>query len=78
MADICEKVIGARTPCVGVAGAIVSGGFSWLSSEYGCISDPENMIDAKVVKYDGSVVWASTEPELLWALRGGGGGFGGR
>ncbi|CAG8932443.1 unnamed protein product [Penicillium salamii] len=71
-------IIGARTPCVGVAGAIVSGGFSWLSSEYGCISDPENMIDAKVVKYDGSVVWASTEPELLWALRGGGGGFGGR
>jgi hypothetical protein len=33
------------------------------------------MLDAKVVKYDGSVVWASAEPELLWALRGGGGGF---
>ncbi|KAB8259403.1 FAD-binding domain-containing protein [Aspergillus pseudonomiae] len=69
-------IVGARTPCVGVAGTIVSGGYSWLSSEYGCISDAENMLDAKVVKYDGSVVWASTEPDLLWALRGGGGGFG--
>lgn len=35
------------------------------------------MVDAKFVKYDGSVVWASAEPELLWALRGGGGSFGG-
>ncbi|KAJ5341709.1 hypothetical protein N7541_010833 [Penicillium brevicompactum] len=69
-------IVGARTPCVGVAGTILSGGFSWLSSEYGCISDPGNLLDAKVVKYDGSVVWASEEPELLWALRGGGGGFG--
>ncbi|RAK90233.1 FAD binding domain-containing protein [Aspergillus costaricaensis CBS 115574] len=69
-------IVGARTPCVGVAGTIISGGFSWLSREYGCISDPANMLDAKVVKYDGSVVWASSEPDLLWALRGGGGGFG--
>ncbi|EAU32774.1 predicted protein [Aspergillus terreus NIH2624] len=65
-------IVGARTPCVGVAGTAMTGGFSWLSSEYGCISDPANMLDAQVVKYDGSVVWASTEPELLWALRGGG------
>ncbi|RDW63189.1 FAD-binding oxidoreductase [Aspergillus mulundensis] len=69
-------VVGARTPSVGIAGTIVSGGFSWLSSEYGCISDEGNMLDARVVKYDGSVLWASSEPELLWALRGGGGGFG--
>ncbi|KAL4898881.1 hypothetical protein BDW74DRAFT_164353 [Aspergillus multicolor] len=69
-------IVGARTPCVGVAGTIVCGGYSWVSSEHGCISDPNNMLDAQVVKYDGSVVWASEEPELLWALRGGGGGFG--
>lgn len=62
---------------MGVAGTIISGGFSWLSREYGYVSDPANMLDAKVVKYDGSVVWASSEPDLLWALRGGGGGFGG-
>lgn len=63
---------------MGIAGTIVTGGLSWLSAEYGCISDPANMLDVKVVKYDGSVVWASTEPDLLWACRGGGGGFGGK
>ena len=36
------------------------------------------MLDAEVVKADGSVVWASTEPDLLWALRGGGSGFCGK
>ncbi|KAI9375116.1 hypothetical protein BJX61DRAFT_550171 [Aspergillus egyptiacus] len=69
-------IVGARTPCVGVGGTIISGGFSYLSYEHGCISDPENLLDARVIKYDGSIVWASAEPELLWALRGGGGGFG--
>ncbi|KAM0378381.1 hypothetical protein ACHAPY_006069 [Fusarium culmorum] len=70
-------VVGARTPCVSVGGSIITGGFSWLSGDLGCISDPKNMLDCEVVKYDGSVVWASQEPELLWAIRGGGGGFGG-
>ncbi|KAL4914005.1 hypothetical protein BDW62DRAFT_205053 [Aspergillus aurantiobrunneus] len=66
-------VVGSRTPAVGVAGTIMTGGQSWLSGEHGCISDPANMLDAKVVLYDGSVVWASSQPDLLWALRGGGG-----
>lgn len=70
-------VLVARTPAIGVAGAILNGGLSWMSTEYGCISDPINFLDAEVVKYDGSVVMASQEPELLWALRGSGGGYGG-
>lgn len=61
-----------------VGGTIVTGGFSWLSGDLGCISDPKNLLDVEVVKFDGSVVWASREPELLWAIRGGGGGFGGQ
>ncbi|OJJ06521.1 hypothetical protein ASPVEDRAFT_45890 [Aspergillus versicolor CBS 583.65] len=69
-------IVGARTPSVGVGGTILNGGWSWLSGEFGCISDPINFLDAKVVKYDGSVVWASSEPDLMWALRGGGGGVG--
>ncbi|KAL4912287.1 hypothetical protein BDW62DRAFT_206624 [Aspergillus aurantiobrunneus] len=51
-------VVGARTPAVGVAGTILNGGWSWLSGEYGCVSDPINFLDAQVAKYDGSVVYA--------------------
>ena len=61
---------------IGIGGSTLCGGFSWLSGEYGCASDPQNMLDAQVVKLDGSVVWASTEPDLMWALRGAGAGFG--
>jgi FAD/FMN-containing dehydrogenase len=65
----------ARCTFVGVGGSILHGGQSWLSSEYGLISDPQNLLDAQVIKLDGTVIWASEEPELMWALRGGGGGF---
>ncbi|KAL6242239.1 hypothetical protein RBB50_010787 [Rhinocladiella similis] len=68
--------VGARCTYVGVGGSIIHGGQSWLSSEYGLSSDPQNLIDAQVVKMDGSIVWATEEPDLMWALRGGGGGFG--
>ena len=68
----------ARCAYVGVGGSILTGGISWLSSEYGLASDPQNMLDAQIVKSDGQVVWASQEPDLLFALRGGGGGFGSR
>ncbi len=69
-------VVSARTPSIGVGGSTLCSGFSWLSAEYGCVSDPANMLDAQVVKLDGSVVWASSEPDLLWALRGTETGFG--
>jgi FAD/FMN-containing dehydrogenase len=47
-----------------------------MSSEFGLTSDPQNMLDAQIVLMDGSILWASTRPDLLWALRGGGGRFG--
>jgi len=36
------------------------------------------MLDAQVVKLDGSVLWASEDPDLIWALRGAGASFGGK
>ena len=51
---------------------ILHGGLSWISSEFGLASDPHNFLDAQVVKLNGDIIWASQEPELLYALRGGG------
>jgi FAD/FMN-containing dehydrogenase len=72
------QVVGARCSWVGVTGSALVGGLSWLSHEYGMISDPQNLLDMQVVLADGKVLWASEEPELMWALRGGGGNFGGK
>lgn len=68
--------LSTRCGFLGVGGTIVHGGLSWASSEYGVAARPGNLLDAQVVKADGTILWASTEPDLLWCLRGGGHGFG--
>jgi FAD/FMN-containing dehydrogenase len=72
------QLVGARCSWVGVTGSSLVGGLSWLSHEYGMISDPQNLLDMQIVLGDGKILWASEEPELMWALRGGGGNFGGK
>ncbi|KAG9527030.1 cysteine desulfurase, partial [Aureobasidium melanogenum] len=66
------QALSARCSFVGVSGMILHGGLSWISSTYGLASDPHNFLDAQVIKLDGSIIWASEEPDLLLALRGGG------
>ncbi|MFE7504538.1 FAD-binding oxidoreductase [Promicromonospora sp. NPDC057488] len=60
---------------VGVVGYTLGGGLSWLGRAHGLAAN--HVISADVVTADGVLrhVSADSEPELFWAIRGGGGSF---
>jgi hypothetical protein len=61
---------------VGVVGYTLGGGLSWLSRKHGLACN--SVLAAEVITADGELVRANreNEPDLFWALRGGGGSFG--
>jgi FAD/FMN-containing dehydrogenase len=67
-------VQGGGCTTVGVAGLIQSGGFGSFSKHYGLAA--AGLLEAEVVTADGKIRIANacTNPDLFWALKGGGGG----
>jgi len=67
-------VQGGGCTTVGVAGLVQGGGFGSFSKAYGTVA--ASLLEAEIVTADGQtrVVNAAREPDLFWALKGGGGG----
>ncbi len=67
---------GGRASTIGVGGFVLGGGTGWLDRSCGLAVD--NLLGVELVTADGSRVHASADenPELFWALHGGGGNFG--
>jgi FAD/FMN-containing dehydrogenase len=64
----------ASCPSVGISGVTLGGGFGLAGRHFGLTAD--NLVAAQLVTADGTLrtVNATTDPDLLWALKGGGGG----
>ena len=68
--------LAGSSPDVGVVGYTLGGGLSWLARKHGIGANQVTAIE--VVTASGDLIrtdWAN-EPDLFWALRGGGGSFG--
>ncbi|MGY1761431.1 FAD-binding oxidoreductase [Geodermatophilus sp. SYSU D00779] len=76
LSDLGLAALHGSSPDVGIVGYTVGGGLSWLGRQHGLQC---NAVQAfEVVTADGELLRTdpSCEPELFWALRGGGGSFG--
>jgi FAD/FMN-containing dehydrogenase len=69
-------VTGGAISSTGIAGLTLGGGLGWLMAKYGLAAD--NVLAFTLVTADGDVieVTEASDPDLFWALRGGGGNFG--
>ena len=69
-------VTGGAISTTGIAGLTLGGGLGWLMAKHGLAAD--NLLSVELVDANGDIleVDESSDPDLFWALRGGGGNFG--
>src|SRR3954451_17194041 len=76
LSDLGLAALHGSSPDVGIAGYSLGGGMGWLARKYGLQTNSVTTIE--LVTADGHLVRTDAvhEPDLFWALRGGGGNFG--
>ncbi|HXD67691.1 MAG TPA: FAD-binding oxidoreductase [Solirubrobacteraceae bacterium] len=76
LSELGLAALHGSSPDVGIVGYSLGGGMGWLARHYGLQSNSVTAIE--LVTADGDLIRADAvhEPDLFWALRGGGGNFG--
>jgi FAD/FMN-containing dehydrogenase len=74
-AESGQSFLPGTSPNVGVIGYTLGGGLSWLGRKYGFACNRVSAIELVTADGEARTVDASTDPDLFWALRGGGGGY---
>jgi FAD binding domain-containing protein len=81
--EVAEAAIGqgmssmpGTSPNVGVAGYTLGGGLSWFGRKHGWACNRVSAIELVTADGEPRTVDAASDPDLFWALRGGGGGYG--
>lgn len=62
------------SPVVSVVGVVLGGGLSWFGRAHGWVADSVRRFEVVDATGRQVLVTAESDPELFWALRGGGGG----
>jgi FAD/FMN-containing dehydrogenase len=67
--------LSGSAPDIGIVGYTTGGGFGWLARKYGLACNRVRAIDVVTADGEQRRIDGDNEPDLFWAIRGGGGSF---